>query len=276
MSSTSPPWFYQPSKPQRTQAAMTPDASQGGKTSSCPEMNSKDFQRMQIAREINALYKDCKGLMKIYDAKAPAPENNSHYRDQTFDQIEEHLDALDYYVHKAIEGYEKRLAEAGNSESVLAKKTDPVGCPGLCHSGWDACYGKLLDSLDAQIAEKDREINRLKKNTRFSGTHHYHCIHIPENHGVSSRYARVQVSNYYYTRDGNSRLTNLEKKGSELQGLKQRVTNVETEIDRLGENRIDEKKEVDSSDQTKVSWVEVVENQKAKKVKCRLRRWLHI
>ncbi|KAJ6014498.1 hypothetical protein N7540_009089 [Penicillium herquei] len=252
---------------------MTPDTSREGKESSSQEMNSKDIQRMQIASELNALHRDCKGLMKIYDSKVSALEGRSDYRDQTFDLIEEHLETLDYYVHKAIEGAENRLADACNSASVVTKGTDAV-CLGLCQSGWDACYGKLLDSLEAQIAEKDREISRLKKKTRSSSTNHYQCIHMPEFYGVSTRYIRVP-SSYYYTQDGHSRSKNLETKVSELQGLEQRVKNLETETGRPQENQID-KKEVDSSGQTKVSWVEVVENQKAKKVKCRLRGWLHI
>ncbi|KAJ5732536.1 hypothetical protein N7493_004017 [Penicillium malachiteum] len=245
-----------------------------GKTSSPHATNSDDAQRVHIAAEMSLLRNHCENLKKLYDSNVTTQEGCTEFHDQTFFRFDEHLDELDYTIQKAMESFEQRLAEAGNSKSVNSK-TDPANCPGPCLSGRDSCFYKRLGSLEAKITEKDMEICRLKMKARYSSTLRYQCIHLPPNHCESARYIKLplRISDDASICNG-FRLTDLEGKVSELYGLTQRVKDLEHEIGHLGDNRFDEKKEPDG--QTKVSWVEVVQNQKAKKVKCRLRRWLHI
>ncbi|KAJ5640668.1 hypothetical protein N7528_000293 [Penicillium herquei] len=278
MASTSPPPkpICQPYNPERRRLIVPSRFTREVKKSSSHETNSEFIQRVHIVAEMNALRNIFENI-KIYDSKATTQEERTKYRDCLLSSFDEHFDALDYSIQKAMEGYEKRLAEAGNSEPVNTK-TEPANCAKPCLAGWDTWNYKRIDSLEAKIAEKDLEISRLKMKARYNSAHRYQCIHLPANHCESIRYMKVPLHIYQDAYGSNVshgyRLTDLETKVSELCGLKKRVKDLEHEIGRLGDNQIDEKKEPDRK--TKVSWVEVVENQKAKKVKCRLRRWLHI
>ncbi|KAJ5706873.1 hypothetical protein N7488_006674 [Penicillium malachiteum] len=155
MASTSPPPkpICQPCNPERRRLIVPSKVPHDVKKRSSHETNSEFIQRVHIVAEMSALRDTCENMKKIYDSKATTQEESTKYRDCVFSSFDEHFDALDYSIQKAMESFEKRLAEAGNSEPVNTK-TEPANCAKPCLSGLDTWNHKRIDSMKPELPRK--------------------------------------------------------------------------------------------------------------------------